>query len=150
MSGVAGLPAQELAGRAAGIMWSRDRACHALGIELLETGPGYAKLAMTLTENMMNFHGTAHGGYVFTLADSALSYACNSDGNAAVAAHCSITFLRPAHCGDRLIANARQIARGGRSGLYDVTVSVEEEIIAEFRGHSRMTGGSFVAPETQR
>jgi acyl-CoA thioesterase len=113
-------------------------------MEILEVGPGAATLAMTVGEAMTNGHDTVHGGFIFALADSAFAFACNSYGDVAVAAHCSIAFIRPGRRGDRLVAKAREISRSGRSGIYDVQVSVDGAIIAEFRGHSRIVGGSFI------
>jgi len=135
---------EETARLAAQRMWAGDEASRGLGMELLEVGPGTAILAMTLTGAMLNGHETAHGGFIFALADSAFAFACNSHGEVTLAAHCSITFLRPAKAGDRLIATAREISRFGRSGIYDVEVSVGSVTIAQFRGHSRTIGGSLV------
>ena len=132
--------AQAIAKRSADAMWAGDRASQGLGMEVLDVGPGTATLAMNVSDTMVNGHDTAHGGYIFTLADSAFAFACNSHGEATVAAHCSITFIRPGRRGDRLIAKAREVSRSGRSGIYDVQVSAEDEIIAEFRGHSRSLG----------
>jgi acyl-CoA thioesterase len=125
-------------------MWASDRASQSLGIEILSVSPGRATLAMTIIDSMVNGHGTAHGGFIFALADSAFAFACNSYGNTTVAAHCSITFIRPARRGDRLVAEASEVSREGRSGIYDVRVSVGDAPIAEFRGHSRTIGGIFV------
>jgi acyl-CoA thioesterase len=136
--------AQALAQASAEAMWASDNASRSLGMELLEVGPGYARMAMTLTDAMANGHGLAHGGYIFTLADSAFAFACNTYGERVVAAQCSITFLRPGKTGHRLIATAREVARSGRSGIYDVTVRDGATTIAEFRGHSRIIGGALV------
>jgi acyl-CoA thioesterase len=135
--------AEGLARRAADALWAGDGASQGLGMEILEVGPGLAVLSMTIRGSMTNGHGTAHGGYIFTLADSAFAFACNSHGEAAVAAHCSITYLRPGKPGDRLIATAREVTVSGRTGLYDVKVTCGDQIIAEFRGHSRVVGGSL-------
>jgi len=144
MKATTGAEAEAVAKAAAETMWRDDGASRALGMEILEVGPGQAKLAMTIRPDMTNGHGTAHGGFIFTLADSAFAFACNSSGDRTVAAHCSITFLRPGALGDRLVATAREVSRSGRSGLYDVSVAVGETVIAEFRGHSRTVGGSFI------
>jgi acyl-CoA thioesterase len=133
-----------LARRAADALWAGDGASQGLGMEILEVGPGLAVLAMTIQDSMTNGHGTAHGGYIFTLADSAFAFACNSYGEPAVAAHCAITYLRPGKPGDRLIATACEIARSGRTGIYDVRVACGDQTIAEFRGHSRIVGGSVM------
>lgn len=143
------MDADAIAQAAAEAMWRDDSASRDLGMEILEVGPGRARLAMTIRQGMTNGHGTAHGGFIFTLADSAFAFACNSTGERTVAAHCSITFLRPGTLGDRLVATAREVSRSGRSGLYDVSVAVDDTVIAEFRGHSRVVGGSFIdKPET--
>jgi len=138
------LTPEETAWAAADIMWASDHTSKALGMELLDVGPGTAIVAMVVRPDMANGFGMAHGGMIFTLADSAFAYACNSSGDTTVAAHCSISFIAPAKEGDRLIATAREVSRAGRSGIYDVQVSVEGKVIAEFRGNSRMVGGSFI------
>lgn len=135
---------EEIARRAGAALWAKDKAAQSLGMELLAIGPGTASLAMTVAETMTNGHETAHGGFIFTLADTAFAFACNSHGLVTVAAQCGITFIRPGRAGDRLIATAREISRAGRSGIYDIQVTAQDKVIAEFRGHSRTIGGSFV------
>jgi len=138
-------PDQDAIARAsADAMWANDPASAGLGMMLLDVGPGYALMTMEVTGAMTNGHDTAHGGFIFSLADSAFAFACNSHGDRAVAQHCAITFIRPGKRGDRLVASAHEVSRSGRSGIYDVQVSVGEEVIAEFRGHSRLVGGSWV------
>lgn len=134
----------ERASLAAETMWKNDRASQGLGMTVLSVGPGKATLSMTVTAAMTNGHGTAHGGFIFSLADSAFAFACNSYGETTVAAHCSITYIRPGRLGDQLLAEAAEISRAGRSGIYDVRVSANGQTIAEFRGHSRSLGSSFV------
>jgi acyl-CoA thioesterase len=134
----------ELARASADAMWSADTASRGLGMELVEVAPGRATVAMTLSDAMLNGHDIAHGGFIFTLADSAFAFACNSYGERTVAVHCSISFIKPTAKGDRLIATAREVSRAGRSGIYDVSVSTNGTVIAEFRGHSRTIGGSIV------
>jgi acyl-CoA thioesterase len=137
--------ANEIARLSADAMWATDRASQGLGMQVLEVGPGYARLAMTITDNMTNGHGVGHGGLTFSLADSAFAFACNSHGQRAVAQHCSITYVAPVGSGTRLTAEARERQRGERSGIYDVTVRDETGlVIAEFRGHSRTLPGSLI------
>ncbi|MGX8013628.1 hydroxyphenylacetyl-CoA thioesterase PaaI [Mesorhizobium sp. ORM8.1] len=126
-------------------MWKNDRAsCH-LGMTLEDVAPGKATLSLTVSEVMTNGHGICHGGYIFTLADSAFAYACNSYNYHAVAQHCSVTFLRPAFAGDRLRAVARKISAMGRSGIYDIQITNQNgEPVAEFRGHSRTIKGTHL------
>jgi acyl-CoA thioesterase len=137
--------ADKLARACAEALWATDVASQTLGIEILDVRRGYAQLAMTLSATMANGHGLAHGGYIFTLADTAFAFACNSYDERVVAAQCSIAFLRPGKIGHRLIAVAREVARAGRSGIYDATVRDGDETIAEFRGHSRLIGGTLLA-----
>jgi acyl-CoA thioesterase len=118
-------------------MFAADRASRLLGIELLEQGEGAAVLRMTVTDSMVNGHGIAHGGYVFLLADTAFACACNSHGPVTVASGADITFVAPAYEGDVLLATARELTRFGRSGIYDVSVTRGDAVIAEFRGRSR-------------
>jgi acyl-CoA thioesterase len=128
---------QETAERVAAAMTAQDAAIRGAGIRLLDIGPGRARTAMTVTEHHVNGHGIAHGGYLFLLADAAFSFACNSHGVSTVAAGGDIAFLRAGRLGDELVAEARETALEGRSGIYDVTITVGDSVIAEFRGRSR-------------
>jgi len=126
-----------------GTGYARDATCTSLGITVDQVRPGGAVLRMRVTETMTNVHGSAHGGFLFLLADAAFAYACNSHGWAAVAQAAQVTFLRPAAVGDVLVAEALERARHGRGGIYDVTVRrAGGAVIAEFRGHSTALAGS--------
>lgn len=122
-------------------MFAADQASGRLGIELLEVADGTALLRMTVSGTMVNGHGIAHGGYVFLLADTAFACACNSHGPVTVAAGADVTFVAPAKEGDVLLARAEERTRYGRSGIYDVTVLRGADVIAEFRGRSRVIRG---------
>lgn len=117
-------------------MLAADRASAALGIEVVEHRPGWARARMTVRPDMVNGHELAHGGFVFALADTTFACACNGWGPTTVAAGADITFLAPARAGDVLEAEAQMRARHGRSGIYDVTVRRGDEVLAEFRGRS--------------
>ncbi len=139
------MPSEKLASECAERMWSQDTASRNLGMELDLVTPGHSVLSMTVTEIMTNGHGICHGGYIFTLADSAFAFACNTYNEVTVAQHCSVTFLAPAHLGDRLTATACERSRQGRSGLYDVTIKNQHgSTVAEFRGNSRTTKGRIL------
>jgi len=129
--------AQETAERSAADMWADDRASRALGMEIVEVGPGRATLRMFVREDMVNGHGIGHGGLTFTLADSAFAFACNSYGRTTVAAAAEIRFRRPTRLGDELVADAVERSRDGRDGVYDVTVRAGDETVAIFVGRSR-------------
>ena len=131
---------QDGAQTAAHEMFARDRASNALGMELVEAGDGRAVVRMTITADMVNGHSLTHGGYVFLLADTAFACACNSHGPVTVAAGADITFLRPAREGDVLEARAAERSTSGRGGIYDVTVVRDSDVVAEFRGRSRVIG----------
>jgi acyl-CoA thioesterase len=117
-------------------MMAADEASRSLGIEVLEAGEGRAVTRMTVRPDMVNGHDIAHGGLIFTLADTAFACACNSWGPVTVAAGADITFVAPARLGDVLEAEAVARTRYGRSGIYDVTVRRGDEVVAEFRGRS--------------
>jgi len=130
-------------------MWKNDRASKNLGMTLDHVAPGTATVSFTVTQVMTNGHDTCHGGYMFTLADSAFAFACNSYNRHAVAQHCAVTFLRPAFAGDRLTAVAREISSTGRNGIYDVRITNQDgEAVAEFRGHSRTIKGTHLPVPT--
>ena len=138
------LSPDDLARACADAMWKEDGASQGLGMEILEVKAGHAVLTMTIQPHMVNGHGIAHGGFIFTLADSAFAFACNSHNQRTVAAQCNISFIRPGKLGDALVATAREISRTGRSGIYDVRVTVDDTVVAELRGHSRTIGGALV------
>lgn len=138
----------ERATRSAKAMWANDRASKSLGAELGPVLPGKASLAMTVEERHCNGHDICHGGYIFTLADSAFAFACNSYNRVTVAQHCTISFIRPGKLGDRLTATAEEVSRSGRSGIYDITVTNQEgKVVAEFRGMSRTIEGTLFDEE---
>jgi len=117
-------------------MMASDAASRMLGMELLDYGDGWARVAMTVRDDMVNGHGVCHGGMIFSLADSAFACACNSWGPVTVAAGADIVFVAPGRRGDQLTAEARVRDRFGRNGIYDVTVLRGDQVIAEFRGRS--------------
>jgi acyl-CoA thioesterase len=121
-------------------MFAADRASRGIGMELLSAGEGTAVVSLRVAAAMINGHGIAHGGYVFMLADTAFACACNSRGEVTVAAGAEISFIAPVRAGDVLVATATERVRYGRSGIYDVTVRREEDVVAEFRGRSRAAG----------
>jgi len=124
-------------------MWAGDRASQALGMSLDSVGPGRAVLSMELRGDMVNGHAIGHGGFTFTLADSAFAFACNSYNRSTVAAGAEIRFRRPTRLGDRLVATAVERSRVGRDGVYDVVVTVGDEVVATFVGRSREIGGTL-------
>lgn len=119
-------------------MFAADRASQSYGMAYSGIEPGRATVTMTVTDAMTNGQGACHGGVIFTLADTAFAFACNSHGPRTVAHVCEIVFTRPVWPGDELVASAAERTRYGRSGVYDVTVARGGEVVAEFRGHARV------------
>jgi acyl-CoA thioesterase len=139
------LTPDDIARLSAEAMWAEDHASRGLAMELVSVGPGRAVLAMSVTEAMVNGHGTCHGGFIFALADSAFAFACNSHGQRSVAQACQISYIAPARRGMRLVAEGVERHRAERSGITDVTVrDADGAVIAEFRGHSRTVPGSLL------
>ena len=137
--------AQALAERVAAAMWARDTASQALGMRIVRVGPGQAELSMTVRADMLNGHAICHGGFIFTLADSAFAYACNSANLNTVASGCGIDFLAPAREHDVLTALAQERSTSGRTGVYDIEVSNQRgEAIALFRGKSYRIKGHVI------
>ncbi|MGX0960597.1 acyl-CoA thioesterase [Bradyrhizobium japonicum] len=145
----ANLSPEDIARACADAMWAEDDASKGLGMEIVEIGAGFATLAMNVRPDMVNGQRIAHGGFIFALADSAFAFACNSHNERVVAAQGQITFIKPGKLGDRLVAKAREVSRGGRSGIYDVRVTVGDAVIAEFRGHSRVIPGAWLPTQDQ-
>ena len=144
------MDADSLARACAEKMWALDNASQGLGMAIRDIAPGHAVMTMEVQPRMVNGHGLCHGGFIFTLADSTFAFACNTHNEMNVAQHCAVTFLRPARLGDTLIAEATERVREGRSGIYDVCVrSLNGDVIAEFRGHSRTMGQKFFPEPTE-
>ena len=138
--------AQALAEATAKAMWSRDQAAQALGMSIQTVKPGYAKLSMAVRADMVNGHHICHGGMIFSLADTAFAYACNSYNKNTVASACNIDFLAPGKEGEMLEAEAIEQSQSGRTGVYDVTVrSSSGKTIALFRGKSYRINGEVIA-----
>lgn len=140
---MSGISDQQRAERSSEAMLRDDHTTKGMGMTVEAVGPGLATLSMVVRKDHLNGHGTCHGGAIFTLADSAFAFACNSHNTVTVAQHCSVTFLAPGREGERLTATAREVTLAGRSGIYDVTVSRDDGVaIAEFRGLSRTIAGT--------
>ena len=134
---------KQMAAKVAETILESDQTCRSMGIRLENINEGTAKLALKIQEQHINGHGICHGGIIFTLADSAFAFACNSRNTASVAQHANVTFIKPAKLGDKLFATAREISLIKRNGIYDVTVKNENaDLIAEFRGYSRTIKGA--------
>jgi acyl-CoA thioesterase len=128
--------------RAAEAMWGSDDASKWIGMRLDDVGPGRAVMTLTVEQHHTNGHDICHGGVIFSLADSAFAFACNSYNRLAVAQHNTISFVAPGKLGDVLTATAKEVSLRGRSGIYDVRVtSATGEVIAEMRGCSRVISG---------
>jgi len=138
--------AQTLADATAEAMFSRDRAAQALGIKIVRVQPGASLLTMTVRSDMVNGHHICHGGMIFSLADTAFAYACNSYNKNTVASACHIDFLAPAKEGETLEAEAVEQSASGRTGVYDITVRNNHgKTIALFRGKSYRINGEVIA-----
>jgi acyl-CoA thioesterase len=136
----------ELARRCATALLERDRAAQSLGITIVESRAGFARLAMTISETMSMAHGIAHGGVLFTFADTAFGYACNSRNICYVALNASISFIAPARLGDRLEAIGEERSMRGRTGVYDITITqTSGETVAIFRGTCYRIAGSVLS-----
>ena len=130
-------------------MFAADRASRGLGMRIASVGPGQATLTMTVRDDMLNGHEICHGGFIFTLADSAFAYACNSYNLSTVASGCSIDFVAPAREGDVLTARAAERSAAGRTGVYDIdVVNQRGETVALFRGKSYRIKGHVVDEAT--
>jgi acyl-CoA thioesterase len=137
--------ADKLARRVAETLLSREGTGPAWGVTIDDAREGYALIRMTLRDDMLNGHRMGHGGMIFALADTAFAYACNSRNENTVAQSASIAFLAPAQAGEVLLAEAREVSRSGRSGVYQVSVRTQDgRAIAEFTGLSRTIGGAVI------
>jgi acyl-CoA thioesterase len=118
-------------------MLANDRASKALGMQVVEVGPGSARLTMTIRDDMLNGHDICHGGLIATLADSAFAFACNSYNELTVASGFAIDLLAPGRAGDVLSARCTEVSKAGRTGVYDTEITNQRgERVAVFRGRS--------------
>ena len=139
---MADLNAQQTAELVREQMFANDRASRALGMQVIEVGPGRATLTMSVRTDMVNGHNICHGGLIATLADSAFAFACNSYNELTVASGFSIDFVAPGRLGDVLSAHCIEISKSGRTGVYDTSVTNQRgERIAVFRGRSHTLKG---------
>ena len=135
----------ELASHVAHSMLAAEGTGPAWGLKIEEVREDYARVSMVVRADMLNGHGLAHGGMIFSLADSAFAYVCNGANHASVAAQASIVFLVKVREGETLIAEATEVAREGRAGVTRVTVRAGDgRTVAEFTGYSRTLGGPVV------
>lgn len=139
---------EQLAQSCAQAMYERDEASRNLGMNITHVAPGKATVTMPVTHIMIQGHGSCHGGYLFTLADSAFAFACNSYNKATVASGCSIDYMLGAREGDMLTANAVEQSRGNRTGVYDITITNQNgHVVALFRGKSYQVRGEVIQSE---
>ena len=139
---------QKTAERAVDALWRGDACSQQLGMRLVEVGPGRARVAMTVRPDMVNGHDVCHGGIVFALADSAFAFACNSYNESTVAAAAAVDFLAAARAGDELTAEASELWRTRRNGIYEISVSNQRgERVALFRGRSYRIDGQVTTIE---
>lgn len=140
--------ANALARAVAQAMYEADACSRALGIELVEVRPGYARMRMPVRPDFLNGHQICHGGLIFTLADSSFAFACNTYNINTVAAGCAIEFLRPVAGGDVLTAEAEEQALSGRHGIYDIRVTNQAgDLVAMFRGKSAQIRGTVLGAQ---
>jgi acyl-CoA thioesterase len=147
MSTTDAINAQQIAEATRDAMWKNDRASQALGMKVTAIGPGSATLTMTVREDMLNGHDLCHGGLIATLADSAFAFACNAYNEVTVASGFDIHLIAGARGGDVLTAEAKEVSKAGRTGVYDITVSNQDgDTVAAFRGRSyTMKGKPLIA-----
>ena len=137
--------AQSLAERVRDAMLADDHASRMLGMQVTDIGPGRAVLQMAVRQDMLNGHAICHGGLITTLADSSFAFACNSYNELTVASGFTVDLLAPGRLGDLLTATCTELAKGGRTGVYDVEVRNQRgERIASFRGRSHTARGKPV------
>jgi acyl-CoA thioesterase len=113
--------------------FQKDAYSNFIGAQLEAVDAGYCRVSIQVTESMLNFHGTTHGGIIFGLADIAFAAACNSHGQVAVALSMDIHYLNASRAGDELVAEAKEVSRSASTALYEITVSerMSQKVIAK-------------------
>lgn len=136
---------KQIAEQAVAAMLQHDRCTKTMGMQVQSVDKGTAIVSMKVSQMMLNGHNSCHGGMLFTLGDSAFAFACNSENQAAVAAGCSIEYVRPAFEGDVLTAIAQVKTQGRTTGTYDVEITNQDnKLVALFRGKSHRIGKVLV------
>jgi acyl-CoA thioesterase len=126
-------------------MFENDAASKAMGMQVEEVGPGFARVSMIVRPEMLNGFRICHGGLITTLADSAFAFGCNSYNEMTVASGIVVDFLAPAHEGDRLVAECHEVSRAGRTGVYDIKVTNQHgKTVVVMRGRSHTIKGKPV------
>ncbi|MCW2967985.1 MAG: thioesterase superfamily protein [Solirubrobacteraceae bacterium] len=97
-----------------------------LGITLEQVRPGYARAAMTVTPQLLNTVGTAHGGATMALLDVVHAAVSNSHGTVAVAQDVHTEFLAPGRPGDRLVAEGTELHRSNRTAVYRIDARAQD------------------------
>ena len=118
------------------------------GLTFVDAGEGWARASLKIREDMLNGHGVAHGGVIFSLADTAFAWACNSRNVTTFAQGATISFLSKVEPGETLTAEAREVGAAGRAGVYNVRVTADDgRVVAVFQGLSRTGGGKVIDEE---
>ncbi|WP_315819482.1 hotdog fold thioesterase [Paraflavitalea speifideaquila] len=142
------MQADQLAVQVVDKMMQKDAFSQWLGIKVIEVREGYCKLQMTLRDEMLNGFGVIHGGITFSLADSALAFACNNRNNLSLALDVSITFTKSGLPGDLFTAEAKEVHNGRSTGLYLISVTNQNnQPVAVFKGTCFRTGKELIPVE---
>lgn len=130
------------------LLTERNPVIKMLGMQVRQAQPGQVQLTMTIQENMVNSHGTCHGGFLFTLCDQTAGYTCMSRNEAAVTQTGNITYISPARLGEEVVAEGIELARSRRSGTYDVRLSGPDgRLVALFRAQFVIVGPEIIQAE---
>ena len=142
------MDADQIAQACAQHMFNHDSVSRNMGMEIVHMACRQSEVTMRVTQEMLNGHQTCHGGQIFSLADSAFAFACNSENESAVASACSIDFLRPAKENDVLTARAHVMHQGRRAGIYIVNITNQnQELVAIFKGNSARLNQAVLPPD---
>ena len=131
----------DLAKKVVDKMISGDAFSQWLGIEVLEITEGFCKLKMNVRDEMTNGFNIAHGGIAYSLADSCLAFAANTDGIQAVSIETSISHTKKVANGDILTATSKEMNKSNKTALYYITITNQDNLeVAHFKGTIYRTG----------
>lgn len=126
-------------------MLRADAFTRLLGLNVEASDTGYCRLTFRVTKDMLNGFGVVHGGVLFSAADSAFAFACNSNGTVTLALEASIHFTQSCREGDVLTVEAREVHAGNRIGVFDVrTRNQAGELVSLFKGTAYKTSTPHV------
>ena len=129
-------------------MFKKDEFSQWLGIKIVNVSEGYCQIKMTVRNEMLNGFQIAHGGIAYSLADSALAFASNSNGKKSLSVETSISHTISIKDGDELTATTEELSLSDKIGVYLITITNKDnQKIAYFKGTVYRTSKDWISED---